>query len=141
MKHDVSFTASVKNGNLRAADAGFARRAVASFEGEQVEVIVRKWKAKRSNKQNAWEWAVAIPLIAEHCGYDAHEHEALHYELSKIYFGKRVNDVTGFETPVGRTSRLDTKDYCDWMEWLCRWAAKELGVVIPLPSERFSDPK
>jgi hypothetical protein len=50
-------------------------------------------------------------------------------------FGVKRNETTGFETPRVRSSKLTTKEYSEWMEWLVRFAATELGVAVPLPNE------
>lgn len=111
-----------------------------TFQGQAVEVSIRKKRSKRSLDQNAWLWGVALPLIAEHCGYDQHEHDMLHYELLAKRFGvvevaSHLPDTQPFTMPVQTTSKMNTREFCDYMEWLVRFAAMDLGVEIPLPNE------
>lgn len=98
-------------------------------------VTIRARASKRSIEQNKWLWGVALPLIAEHCGYDAHEHEALHYALLSVRFG--TVEAFGHQVPARTTSKMNTRDFAAYMDWLVRYAATELGVIIPLPDERW----
>lgn len=106
-----------------------------SLAGEDVDFVIRKYRANRSTAQNAWVWGVAYPLIAEHVGYDRHEIDDLHYALVAKCFGTHVDERLGTDVPNARSSKLTTKQFSDYMEWLVRFAAQELGVVIPLPDE------
>lgn len=102
------------------------------------QVVITERKSKRSNEQNRWLWGCAIPLIAEHCGYDAHEREALHYELLAVRFGTVESKLRpGVQMPAKTSSQMNTRDFSAYMEWLARYAATELGVIIPLPDERW----
>lgn len=101
--------------------------------GEFIEIKVPG--RHRSSQQNRWLWGVAYPYIAEHIGYDRHEHDELHYALIAKCFGTHHNDRLDAEIPNARSSQLSTKEFGDYMEWLVRFAAQEWGVVIPLPGE------
>ena len=102
------------------------------------QVVITERKSKRSNEQNRWIWGVAIPLIAEHCGYDHHEREALHYELLAKRFGTVTSKMDpAMKVPAKTSSQMNTREFSDYMEWLARFAATELGVIIPLPDERW----
>src|SRR5690606_4825484 len=63
---------------------------VKRFKGHEVVVTVQRKTRKRSLEQNAWLWGVALPLIAEHLGYDRHEHDDLHYDLLSVRFGTKA---------------------------------------------------
>ncbi len=112
------------------------RQHLEALAGARVDVIVRKHRKQRSAKQNAWHWDVAIPLIAESFGYDRDEHEALHYGLLDLCFGTHFDERLKVWVPnVAHSSELDTTQFSELMEWEVRWAAKEHGLVIPLPGE------
>ena len=103
--------------------------------GERVEI--RKVKRTRSLDQNAWIWGVAYPQLAEALGYEPHEIEELHYGLVAKWGGEHFDKRLGAMVPNKRSSKLTTKEFSDYMEWLVRFAAKECGgVVIELPDER-----
>lgn len=97
-------------------------------------------KRSRSVRQNAWLWGVALPTIAESIGYDVHEHEVLHYDLLSVHFGT-VATTTKLPSQVIRivpkrtSSELTVEEFSAYMEWLVRYAATNLGCVVPLPNE------
>jgi hypothetical protein len=110
------------------------------FRGKEVVVTVELPTRKRSLAQNRWLWGKALPPIAEHCGYDAHEHERLHYDLLSVRFGTHAIQplIPGAPpriVPVKTSSELTTKEFAEYMEWLVRYAASEFNVVLELPDE------
>lgn len=125
------FKARVQGGILVGLNRDKLRVEVAAFEGKPVVLTITD---QRSNQQNAWLWSVALPMIAEHLGYDHHEHEALHYDLLAQRFGT-VARPSGLVMPTQTSSKLSVKDFSEYMEWLVRFAAESFGVVIPLPDE------
>ena len=114
-----------------------------AFAGEEVTLTVEKRRGKkRSLAQNAWLWGVALPLIADYCGYDKHEHERLHYDLLGVRFGtETIASVLPHApiriVPAKTSSQLSTAEFAEYQEWLVRYAAMELGVVVPLPNEEI----
>lgn len=103
--------------------------------GKRVDVTMKVHRNKRSIDQNAWHWGVAIPVIAHALGYDKDEHDALHYALVDECFGTHFDARMGREVPNVRSSKLDTAKFSELMEWEVRWAAREHGIVVPLPNE------
>lgn len=119
---------------------GFERFVRASFLGREFVIEVRDKTNQRSHAQLRWWWGVALPAIAESCGYDAHEHEQLHEDILSVRFGThaiapRVPGASPRIEPTKRTRDLSTKEMAELMEWLARWAADTLNVVLPLPNE------
>ena len=110
-------------------------RALQRLAGQRVEVVIRKRRAKRSDAQNRWLHGVALNAIAAHCGYERYEREELRYYLLGLFGGTKTTALGQVLPVLGGTSRLDTAQMSAFMEWLPRWAAKELGIVIPLPDE------
>ena len=105
------------------------------FKEKPVEVVVRLVKSKRSLDQNAWIWGVAYPILAETLGYDYEERESLHYALVAKCFGTNYDERLKADVPRKRSSKLSTKEFSEYMEWLVRFAAKEFACIIPLPEE------
>ena len=115
-----------------------ARQRLAQWEGQIVSIQPRK--KQRSRDQNAWIWGVAYPQIAEALGYEPHELEELHYGLVAKWGGEHFDKRLGAMVPNKRSSKLTTKEFSDYMEWLVRFGAKECGgVVITLPDERDTE--
>jgi len=126
-----------KTGQLELLDVERIRRRVylLGLAGREVEITIKVQRERRSTKQNAWWWGIAVPLIAHELGYDKHEHDKLHYALVSLCFGTTVDSVTKQEIPNVRSSHLTTVQFSELMEWVVRWAASEHGIVIPLPNE------
>ena len=109
---------------------------VRSLVGQSLQLVLRKRGSKRSLVQNAWIWGVAYPVIAESLGYDHHEHEDLHYALVAKCFGEHFDKRIGAMVPNKRSSKMTTTEFSEYMEWLVRFAATELGgIMVPLPGE------
>lgn len=99
-------------------------------------VVIKEYKGQRSLDQNAYVWGVAYPIIAEALGYEPHEIEELHYGLVAKWGGEHFDKRLGAMVPNKRSSKLTTKEFSDYMEWLVRFGAKECGGVnVPLPGE------
>lgn len=120
---------------LEAGEATRRAQHLMRLAGKSVDVVVKAHRSQRSLDQNSWLWGVGLPLIAEALGYDSDEHEMLHYALIDECFGRSFDARLNRDVPNVRSSKLDTKTFSDYMEWLVRWAAREHGIVIPLPSE------
>jgi hypothetical protein len=103
--------------------------------GQPVDIVLRPHRRQRSLVQNNWIWGVAYPLLAETLGYDADEIDDMHYGLVAKWAGSHIDERIGEVVANKRSSELTTKEFSDYMEWIVRFAAKELGCQIPLPDE------
>lgn len=137
----MQWTGFVDDSGVFALDQPDKFRAwVKRFAGHEVVVTVQRKTRKRSLEQNAWLWGVALPLIAEHLGYDRHELDELHYDLLSVRFGTkavapRVPGAHPRIVPSRTSSDMTTTEFSDYMDWVVRYAAQEFGVVIPLPDD------
>lgn len=92
-----------------------------------VEKITRE--KTRSLEQNAYYWGVVVKILAGETGYTKDEmHEAL-----KVKFLTYEN-VKGIPTVLS-TTKLNTKQFEVYLEMVRRWAAMDLGIVIPEPNQ------
>ena len=119
---------------LRAENRPAFERALLEAKDGDYLVTLEPVTKRRSLEQNAWIWGVAYPLIADYCGYDHHEHDALHYDLLAARFGAEISPG-GLTLPKQTTSKMTTGEFSEYMEWLVRYAAEKFRVVIPLPGE------
>ena len=95
------------------------------FEGQRIELTIRKERHLRSLSQNKYYWGVIIEILSGYFGYDKEEmHEAL-----KFKFLKRHED-TDLVT-VGSTAKLSTTGFTEYIDDIIRWASTECQVVIP----------
>lgn len=107
--------------------AAFVRH-VRALAGKPVDVVVKRHRAQRSQKANAYYFGVVVKLLAEHCGYEPDEmHEALAMRFLRI----EDCQVTGSPRRK-RTPDTDTKEFADYVDACIRFAA-ELGVLVPDP--------
>jgi len=117
------------------AEAEF-RRYIKALPDQPIQLVLQRRKSQRSLDQNAWAFGVAYPIIAEALGYDAHEIDDLHYALVAKWGGEHFDTRLGAMLPNKRSSKLSTTEYSEYMEWLVRYAAQELGgILVPLPGE------
>lgn len=105
------------------------------YAGAELDIVIRGHRSQRSLDQNRWIWGVAYPLLADSLGYDRDEIEDLHYALVEKWGGSHFDARMGTTVPNKRSSKLTTKEFSDFMEWLVRFAAKHCNCVIPLPDE------
>ena len=113
------------------------------MEGQKVEIIVRKWRARRSLNQNAYFHGVVLKMLQEVTGYAGAEGMD---ELKDILEDKflRVPTKLGYRTR--ESEDLNTKEFEDFLEEIRLWAAVMFEVtdletgevkpfVIPLPNQ------
>jgi hypothetical protein len=106
----------------------------------------------RSASQNAYLWAVPYKVISDHTGYEVEE---VHDYMLGRHFGwkdKRVpktpRNPTGVESvPVrttttdehGKRSVLSPEKFSEYVEFIQRFAAMKLSLVIPDPDPMFRE--
>lgn len=102
---------------------GFAAQR-AKLEGQEIEVILRGYRQRRSDSQNAYYWGVVLPLLGEYCGYEVQEiHEVMRMKFLLVHPNGRMPFVRS-------TSDLNTAEFSEYVEQ-CRRFGAELGVAIP----------
>jgi hypothetical protein len=124
-------------GRLRLDNRPSFDHAGAALAGKRVVLTVTPEGRKRSLRQNAYWWSVCVHLVSEHTGY---EPEEVHDLAKKMFLPKRVTvrgkngRLRGRFTIGGSTTKLKTGEMAEFVERFRRWAATELGVVIPDPN-------
>ena len=140
----LDFTGTVRNGQLPPELSRVIRDLLRRLEGKKVRVSVQEHKRKRSCNQNAFYWAVVVPMVLEMfrgAGNDCDE-ELVHHYLKEHVGGlvSIVRDPSGTpKTVVGSTTALSTQEFEDYLERIRAWAAA-FGVEIPLPRELNEEP-
>jgi hypothetical protein len=125
-----------RQGRLRLEDRPAFDRELRHLANGPVELTVARPRRRRSNDQNAWWWGVAVPLLADHCGYDR---VSMHYALVTACFGSRFDARLGVDIPNARSSKLTTREFSELMEWVVTFAATELNLTVPLPEDVSAD--
>lgn len=104
----------------------------------------------RSASQNAYLWAVPNKMISEATGYEIEEvHEYLcgqHWGWKDKKVPKTPRNPSGIESvPIRTTTRneqgkrcvLTTTQFVDFVDFVQRFAAKKLGLVVPDPDPAY----
>ena len=110
---------------------------IKALAGKRVVVTVEEYQRTRSLRQNAFYWSVCVHLVSEHTGY---EPEEVHELAKKMFLPKRVTvrrkngRLCGRFTIGGSTTNLKVDEMQEFIDRYKRWAAQELGVVIPDPN-------
>lgn len=126
-----SIAGRVASGTLDVDRAALAR-AVRQMKDGPVVVSIGPLKSKRSVSQNAYWWAVPVPMLAEYCGETPNR---MHYQLLGECFGY-TEGLGGKPVPVKPSSSdLSVEEFKQLIDWVLTWAPTELGVVIPAPDE------
>lgn len=121
------FRGSVDNGKLVLRENDLFNRYLHSLRGE-VEVIVRKWKKRRSSKQNNYYWGAVIPILCESFGYSDEE---MHEALKWLFLRNREREKL---PTVKSTASLSTIEFNNYIDKIILWAGEQ-GIVIPPPAE------
>lgn len=110
-------------------------RTLRQLAGKRVEWVIRKPKSKRSIDMNAYLHSATGPfrLLAEHFGDDI---EGVKYDLMGECFGWVKGPVSGKLIPAkAHSSDMTREESAYFVDWVIPWAAKNHGVLIPLPKE------
>lgn len=118
---------NVENGELKLVQPSLFKRYLHSLRGE-VEVIVRKWKKRRTDNQNKYYWGVVVPILCESLGYSDEEmHEALKWRFLRNKEREKLPTVKS-------TAGLSTIEFNNYIDEIVRWASQE-GIIIPDPNQ------
>lgn len=119
-------------------------------EGTAWKVTIEPVKSTRTLSQNAYLWGVLYPPIVELTGYETEE---LHEYCLGSFYGwiekkvpRKPSAPTGFESVPRRTTTTDetgkravlsTREFADYVDFVQRFAAEKLGLVLPDPDPRL----
>ncbi len=118
----------IENGKIVYNDEGLKDKHIASLEGEEVSVVIKKWKKIRSGSQNKYLWGVVYQTISEFTGYET---EDLHNHFKTHFLKKKVGKLTTTYSTAG----LTTKEFTEYIEKIKRFANKRLDLIIPEANE------
>lgn len=101
-------------------------------------VQVKEYKSNRSLQQNSFLHAVPLRIICDETGYDIEDMKA--YLMGEA-FGWEEFEIMGQKRKRPRlsTSELNVEQFSWFMEWIEKWAAEALGLIIPKPNEVIAD--
>lgn len=135
----VVASAQVKSGRLFFRNRRLFDEQVRTLkDGWDVEVTVKRLRASRSIKANAYWWGVCVQLVSEHTGYTPEE---VHEIAKQMFIPKALaicdgnGEVKGEFVIGGSTRSMNTAEFAEFTERFKQWAATELDVYIPDPNE------
>lgn len=101
--------------------------------GQQVNVIVEKWKDQRTLSQNRYYWGVVLKVISDDTG---HEQEDLHEFFKKKFIPEKEIRVKDEMQVISGCTHDLTKDnfFSDYIDKIRVWYA-QAGGYIPDPNE------
>ena len=115
------------NGKLTLYQQNLFKKYLFSLRGEY-ELILRKWKHRRSDNQNKYYWGVVIPILCETLGYSNDEmHEALKWKFLRNREREKLPTVKS-------TTSLSTVEFKNYIDEIVQWSAQE-GTIIPDPNQ------
>lgn len=103
-------------------------------EGKSYTADVKLRREKRTIDQNSllWLW---VNCISDETG---NEKNALHEYFKAEFLGFTEIVVFGkIQKHINSTTGLDTKQFTHYLEKIKIFAASELGIVLPEPSDRY----
>jgi len=96
-----------------------------TLEGSECEIVVKKYRRKRSLPQNAYFHGVVCLILGNEWGYTVDEaHSAISVEFLTI-------SEEGKPDRIRSTTDLDTEEFTQFIESVKIWAAQEFNVYIP----------
>lgn len=140
MPRRVTGLATKRAGRLEWDDRPAFLRALEGLPDGRVSITVGPPARAGTDPQRRWWFGVAVPLIADAMGHDRDEREEVHQALVNEYFGtaERPSLIPGappIVVPNVRFSKATAEQRAALMDWVVRWAAEKLNVIIPLPDD------
>jgi hypothetical protein len=134
VNYEIYFTGKVIGGELQGISKKMFQQELKYFEGRAVELIIRKKKKYRSIQQNKLMW-VYYTMIGNELGNTKDEVHSLLGE--RFLRTESVYEKTGLVYSYTRsTTDLTTSEMMDYMMNIQKFAAEELGMVLPSPNEQ-----
>jgi hypothetical protein len=114
----------------------FDRNKAAEYLGkltakEKGQIELKQIRRTRSNRQNRFLHVVLMDM-GEHLGYSLDEIKT----LAKRHCGMVYDHPNGGKF-LRSTAKLDTKEFCTFVEHLQRWAAESFDYYVPDPNENI----
>lgn len=119
----------VERGDFIPENPNAFKAAFYGHEGKRVKVTIERFRNMRSGNQNAYYWAVVVPMIGEAIGED--DKNEVH-DLLRAQFNYEILVIGEQEIRKPKsTAKLDTTEFSAYIESVRRWASKFLSLYIP----------
>lgn len=134
MTKHLTITVPVANAKCQFSEAqlDLIRAYLEPLNDRAVTVRFERPKSVRSIRQNAYLW-VCYGYIAEHTGMTS---EDVHDWCRDEFLPRRFITLAGKEKEIRKTTTdLTPKEFGEYTERVCAWAAQDLGIRVPQPGE------
>jgi hypothetical protein len=98
------------------------------------EIEIKPYKKNRSLKQNRlyFKW---MKIIGDELGYESEE---VHAIMADKFLTDKFVEYGGKQIKQDKsTSRLNTKEFTDYLQRIDRFVAQQLGIVLPVPDDSY----
>lgn len=135
----IKLPVQILNGKF-ASNLPMIKSIIEHYEGHTIDVIFKKRKNKRSNRQNKYYWAVIVPItqncLKEEWGEIWSLAEVHEFLKANCNFEELVNEETGeVLRKTKSTTENDTKQQEDFHEKCRNLVSSFFNTEIPLPNE------
>lgn len=137
----ITIISSVINGKL-CRNINLIKDAIASFEGKEIELTIKRKRKTRSNSQNAYMWGVLVPLaqqgIKDTWGEVWSTDKTHEFLKAQLLFTEKVNEETGQIIKIPKSTTENTTTEQEEYHSACREFLKEwFNIDCPLPNEEI----
>jgi hypothetical protein len=132
MKLTPLFFGRIEFERLKLEDYDGFQKYLASLDGKEVAVSVKKREYVRTTQENRYYWGVIVKMVSHEMAVTSDEA----HDLMRWMFLKVGREVGGKRYEIAKSSAdLSIGDFEDYCEKCRQWAANELQVSIPLPNQ------
>lgn len=139
---DVTAFGSIKAGRLFIKNRRSFNEDLRRFrDDEEVEIEVRRLRATRSMKANAYYWGVVLAILSDYTGHtvvELHEHFKQELIPVDVSLADRNGEVKSASKIPGSTRKMKVDEFYAYVERV-RAIAGDLGCVIPDPQGNYYD--
>jgi hypothetical protein len=141
---ELTFKAKCSQGKIEFYALDYVRHKLEQVDGQDVYVTIKKYRAKRSIKQNNWYYGVAIPMIQAFLldtqGERYTKEEVNQYHLNTVIKPKLETKAIFGKVcviyDIARTSEMTTTEFIEFKESIqVYWAQYELFIPDPEQTE------
>ncbi|WP_294267710.1 hypothetical protein [uncultured Chryseobacterium sp.] len=139
----IEIETRIEGGKFR-QNHDFIKQALQEFEGKEIKLIFKRKYKERTRKENAFYWAVWIPILQRavletwgeiRCADEVHEIIKLNCN-----YEEKINKDTGQFIRVPKSStRLNTYEWeFEFKQKIRQFAMDFFNVVLPEPNEQLT---
>jgi len=132
---ELSYFGKVADGKLTIRDRRSFDTYLLQFEGKDVEILVKRKKAKRSLDQNRLWW-VYMTILSQELGYTKDEiHEICKFKfLQKEIADEKSGEIFKY---LGSTTTMNKLEFADLIFDLQKWSIETFNINLPSPGDQF----